>query len=112
MPLFFFLALLTVWVCPSTNRVAAFIDPTFGSYPLLLLVGITGSLRGFWNSLVFILVGMKSWKRRRREEEEEEELAMRARPGTRDTAPRNAGDRWDAADVGDASDGPSYRVAG
>ena len=73
MPLFFFLALLTVWVAPSTNRVATFIDPAFASFPLLVTVGVTGSLRGFWNGLVFIAVGMKSWKRRR----EEEEIALR-----------------------------------
>jgi len=73
MPLFFFLALLSVWVAPSTNRVATFIDPTFGSYPLLLVVGITGSLRGFWNGLVFVTVGIKSWKRRK----EEEAVALR-----------------------------------
>jgi hypothetical protein len=71
MPLFFFLALLSVWVAPSTNRVAAFINPTFGSYPLLLAVGISGSLRGFWNGLVFITIGMKSWKRRKEEDEAE-----------------------------------------
>ena len=73
LPLFFFLALLTVWVAPSTNRVATFIDPAFASFPLLVTVGVTGSLRGFWNGLVFIAVGMKSWKRRR----EEEEIALR-----------------------------------
>ncbi|KAK0738761.1 hypothetical protein B0T18DRAFT_252211 [Schizothecium vesticola] len=73
MPLFFFLALLTVWVAPSTNRVANFIDPTFGSFPLLVTVGTTGSLRGFWNALVFVAVGMKSWKRKK----EEEEVALR-----------------------------------
>ena len=68
MPLFFFLALLSVWVAPSTNRVAAFIDPSWpGSYPLLLAVGISGSLRGFWNGLVFITVGIKSWKRSKEE---------------------------------------------
>jgi len=79
MPLFFFLALLTVWVAPSTNRVATFIDPNFGSFPLLVTVGTTGSLRGFWNGLVFIAVGMKSWKRRK----EEEEVALR--PAARET---------------------------
>ncbi|KAK0724917.1 hypothetical protein B0H67DRAFT_480881 [Lasiosphaeris hirsuta] len=63
MPLFFFLALLSVWVAPSTNRVASFIDPTFSSFPLLLAVGTSGSLRGFWNGLVFITIGMKSRKR-------------------------------------------------
>ncbi|KAK4159986.1 hypothetical protein QBC43DRAFT_326207 [Cladorrhinum sp. PSN259] len=63
MPLFFFLALLSVWVAPSTNRVATFMDPTFKSYPLLLVVGASGSLRGFWNGLVFVTLGMKSRKR-------------------------------------------------
>ncbi|KAK3346404.1 hypothetical protein B0T25DRAFT_592627 [Lasiosphaeria hispida] len=63
MPLFFFLALLSVWVAPSTNRVASFIDPKFNSFPLLLAVGTSGSLRGFWNGLVFITIGMKSRKR-------------------------------------------------
>jgi hypothetical protein len=69
MPLFFFLALLTVWVAPSTNRVATFADPNFASFPLIVTVGVTGSLRGFWNALVFVAVGMKSWKRRKEEEE-------------------------------------------
>jgi hypothetical protein len=73
MPLFFFLALLLVWVAPSTNRVAAFIDPSFSSYPLMLVVGVTGSLRGFWNGIVFVVVGMRSWKRRR----ESDEMALR-----------------------------------
>ncbi|SPO02025.1 related to cAMP receptor (Car4) [Cephalotrichum gorgonifer] len=65
MPLFFFLALLSVWVAPSTNRLATFVDPTFSSFPLLLTVGTTGCLRGFWNGLVFITMGMKSWKRQK-----------------------------------------------
>ncbi|KAK4033560.1 hypothetical protein C8A01DRAFT_19502 [Parachaetomium inaequale] len=73
MPLFFFLALLLVWVAPSTNRVASFIDPSFSSYPLMLVVGVTGSLRGFWNGIVFVVVGMRSWKRRR----ESDEMALR-----------------------------------
>lgn len=73
MPLFFFLAMLTVWVAPSTNRVASFINPGFSSYPLLLLVGITGSMRGFWNGIVFVVVGMRSWKRRK----EADEVALR-----------------------------------
>ncbi|PKS08585.1 hypothetical protein jhhlp_004971 [Lomentospora prolificans] len=71
MPLFFFLALLSVWVAPSTNRVASFIDPSFSSYPLLVAVGISGSLRGFWNGLVFITIGMKSWKRRKEADDSE-----------------------------------------
>ncbi|KAK4155871.1 hypothetical protein C8A00DRAFT_41600 [Chaetomidium leptoderma] len=77
MPLFFFLALLLVWVAPSTNRVASFIDPSFTSYPLMLVVGITGSLRGFWNGIVFVAVGMRSWKRRK----ELDEMALRPRGG-------------------------------
>ncbi|CAM1510825.1 Fc.00g083380.m01.CDS01 [Cosmosporella sp. VM-42] len=64
MPLFFFLALLSVWVAPSTNRVGAFVNPTFSNYPILVAVGATGSLRGFWNGVVFITIGMKSRQRR------------------------------------------------
>lgn len=63
MPLFFFLALLTVWVAPSTNRIEAFVNPGFSSYPLLVVVGATGSLRGFWNGVIFITIGMKSRNR-------------------------------------------------
>ncbi len=75
MPLFFFLAMLLVWVAPSTNRVATFINPSFFSYPLNLVVGVTGSLRGFWNGIVFVVVGMRSWKRRK----ESDEMALRPR---------------------------------
>ncbi|KAK0722692.1 hypothetical protein B0T26DRAFT_750060 [Lasiosphaeria miniovina] len=69
MPLFFFLALLSVWVAPTTNRVAAFANPSFSSYPLLLVVGATGSLRGFWNGIVFVTIGVKSRSTRRRQEQ-------------------------------------------
>ncbi|OIW27861.1 hypothetical protein CONLIGDRAFT_682874 [Coniochaeta ligniaria NRRL 30616] len=65
MPLLFFLGLLSVWAAPTTNRFASFINPSFSSFPLLLAVGATGSLRGFWNGLVFITMGMKSWKRQK-----------------------------------------------
>ncbi len=75
MPLFFFLAMLLVWVAPSTNRVATFINPSFFSYQLNLVVGVTGSLRGFWNGIVFVVVGMRSWKRRK----ESDEMALRPR---------------------------------
>jgi hypothetical protein len=66
MPLMFFVVLLAIWVAPTTNRVSAFINPDFVSYPLLLAVGSMGSLRGFWNGVIFIIVGMKVRKRRKR----------------------------------------------
>ncbi|KAH8906681.1 hypothetical protein BR93DRAFT_927520 [Coniochaeta sp. PMI_546] len=65
MPLLFFVGLLSVWAAPTTNRFASFINPSFSSFPLLLAVGATGSLRGFWNGLVFITMGMKTWKRQK-----------------------------------------------
>lgn len=65
MPLMFFVILLAVWVAPTTNRVTTFINPKFSSYPLLLAVGTTGSLRGFWNGVVFITLGMKERKRQK-----------------------------------------------
>jgi hypothetical protein len=66
MPLMFFVVLLAIWVAPTTNRISAFINPDFQSYPLLLAVVSTGSLRGFWNAVVFITLGMKERKRRKR----------------------------------------------
>lgn len=64
MPSLFFLALLTTWVTPTINRVAAFAHPGYESYPLLLAVSALGSLRGFWNGVIFVTIGMKGWKRR------------------------------------------------
>ncbi|KAF4630333.1 hypothetical protein G7Y89_g7807 [Cudoniella acicularis] len=46
MPLMFFVVLLAIWVAPTTNRISAFVNPQIVSYPLLLAVGLTGSLRG------------------------------------------------------------------
>ena len=66
MPLMFFMVLLAIWVAPSTNRILAFINPEFKSYPLLLAVVSTGSLRGFWNAVVFITLGMKERRRKKR----------------------------------------------
>lgn len=66
MPLMFFVVLLAIWVAPTTNRIGAFINPRFQSYPLLLAVVSTGSLRGFWNAVVFIALGMKERKRQKR----------------------------------------------
>ncbi|KAH6678704.1 putative cAMP receptor [Halenospora varia] len=63
MPLMFFIVLLAIWVAPTANRVGAFIDHHFESYPLLIAVGSMGSLRGFWNGVVFLIVGIKARKR-------------------------------------------------
>ncbi|OAA41697.1 GPCR, family 2-like protein [Metarhizium rileyi] len=60
MPVFCFLALLSVWVAPSTNRVGVFVRPDFSSFPLLLCVGATGSLRGFWNGTVALRPSTRS----------------------------------------------------
>ncbi len=65
MPLMIFVVLLTIWVAPSINRISSFINPNFQSFPLLVAVGLTGSLRGFWNGVVFIIIGMKTRKRRK-----------------------------------------------
>jgi hypothetical protein len=66
MPLMFFVVLLAVWVAPTTNRVSAFIHPDHASYPLLLAVGSMGSLRGFWNGVVFITIGMRARMRQKK----------------------------------------------
>jgi hypothetical protein len=66
MPLMFFFLLLAIWVAPTVNRVASFINPDFQNYPLYLAVGTMGSLRGFWNGVVFIIIGMKERKRKKR----------------------------------------------
>ncbi|KAJ5625353.1 hypothetical protein N7510_001662 [Penicillium lagena] len=64
MPSLFFLALLATWVTPTINRVSTFIHPNYQSYSLLLAVSALGSLRGFWNGIIFITVGVKGWRRR------------------------------------------------
>lgn len=65
MPLMFFVVLLAIWVAPTANRVGAFINPHFVSYPLLLAVGSMGSLRGFWNGVVFLIIGVKARRRQK-----------------------------------------------
>jgi len=62
MPLMFFVVLLSVWVVPSINRVSSFVSPGHEQFGLLLGVGSTGCLRGFWNGVVFITIGMKAGK--------------------------------------------------
>jgi hypothetical protein len=66
MPLTFFVVLLLVWVALTVNRVLSFINPHFVSYPLLLCVGATGCLRGFWNGIVFVVIGVKARKRQKK----------------------------------------------
>jgi hypothetical protein len=66
MPVMFFFLLLMIWVAPTVNRVASFINPKFFSFPLYIAVGSMGSLRGFCNAVVFIVVGMKERRRKRR----------------------------------------------
>jgi hypothetical protein len=65
MPLMFFFLLLAIWVAPTVNRIASLVNPNFVSYPLYLAVGSMGSLRGFWNGIVFIVIGMKERKRQK-----------------------------------------------
>lgn len=63
MPSLFFLALLATWVTPTINRISSFIRPNYEPYPLLLAVSALGSLRGFWNGVIFITMSMNWWKR-------------------------------------------------
>jgi hypothetical protein len=64
MPSLFFLAMLATWIAPTINRIAEFVHHKHGTYSLLLSVSTLGSLRGFWNGVIFITIGMKGWKRR------------------------------------------------
>ena len=65
MPVLFFIIMLATWVVPTINRVMAFVKPDVQSYGLMLAVGAMGSLRGFWNGVLFIAIGLKGWKRQR-----------------------------------------------
>lgn len=80
MPSLFFLALLTTWLTPTINRVSLFIHPDHHSYPLYLAVSALGSLRGFWNGIIFITMGMKGWKRRAIERRNLKSQVSRIRP--------------------------------
>lgn len=66
MPLLFALTLFSVWTPSTVNRIIPLVDPAFstsyGSYQLLVVSGVTCSLRGFFNGVVFILVGRGSRK--------------------------------------------------
>lgn len=64
MPSLFFLAMLATWIAPTINRISEFVHRKHGTHSLLLAVSTLGSLRGFWNGVIFITIGMKGWKRR------------------------------------------------
>lgn len=68
MPLIFFIILLATWVPLTINRVYAFIHPGQEPYSLLVSVGAMGSLRGFWNGILFVTMGVKGWRRQKRME--------------------------------------------
>ncbi|KAL4804577.1 hypothetical protein BDV18DRAFT_161672 [Aspergillus unguis] len=59
MPVMFFLALMTTWVAPTINRMYAFRYPGREPYGLMLAVAALGSLRGFWNGIIFITLRSK-----------------------------------------------------
>ncbi|KAL4863342.1 hypothetical protein BDV12DRAFT_206634 [Aspergillus spectabilis] len=59
MPILFFLALLTTWVTPTINRLYAFRHPGKEPYPLMVGVAALGSLRGFWNGIIFVSLRSK-----------------------------------------------------
>ncbi|KAL2840527.1 hypothetical protein BJY01DRAFT_20337 [Aspergillus pseudoustus] len=62
MPILFFLALLTTWVAPTINRIYAFRHPGQEPYPLMVAVAALGSLRGFWNGIIFVSMRSKARK--------------------------------------------------
>ncbi|KAL3459708.1 hypothetical protein BJX64DRAFT_291052 [Aspergillus heterothallicus] len=62
MPVLFFLALLTTWVAPTINRINAFRHPGEEPYPLMVAVAALGSLRGFWNGIIFVSMRSKARK--------------------------------------------------
>ncbi|CAG8040531.1 unnamed protein product [Penicillium salamii] len=64
MPSLFFLAMLTTWIAPTINRISEFVHHRHGTFALLVSVSTLGSLRGFWNGVIFVTIGMKGWKRR------------------------------------------------
>jgi hypothetical protein len=61
--LLFFVILLVTWVPSSLNRLYSLIC-TGGapSYTLSLLSSIVLPLQGFWNAVVFTVIGVRGWK--------------------------------------------------
>ncbi|KAJ5666471.1 uncharacterized protein N7477_008919 [Penicillium maclennaniae] len=62
-PSLFFLVLLSTWIPPTIFRVRSFYHPAYASYSLLLATAILSSLRGFWNAVIFITMGVKGRRR-------------------------------------------------
>ncbi|RDW68711.1 putative cAMP receptor (Car4) [Aspergillus mulundensis] len=60
MPILFFVALLATWVTPTIDRIYAFRHPGQEPYGLMLAVAGLGSLRGFWNGVIFLTMQSKS----------------------------------------------------
>lgn len=63
-PMLFFFALLATWVAPTVYRVYLFGQPDYVSYSLLMVVSALTSLRGFFNAIIFLTMGMKGRRRR------------------------------------------------
>jgi len=62
--LLFFVALLITWVPSSVNRVYGLAHPTLPpNYALNLIACTVLPLQGFWNAVVFILMGVRGWRR-------------------------------------------------
>ncbi|KAL4902010.1 hypothetical protein BDW74DRAFT_169765 [Aspergillus multicolor] len=59
MPMVFFIALLTTWITPTVNRIYSFRHPGQERYALMVAVAALGSLRGFWNGLIFVTMRSK-----------------------------------------------------
>lgn len=63
--LLFFVILFITWVPSSFNRVYSLVSPDNRlSYPLGLLSSIVLPLQGFWNAVVFTVIGIRGWKER------------------------------------------------
>lgn len=69
-PLLFFCALLATWVAPTVYRIYLFSNVDYLSYALLLAVSLLESLRGFFNAIIFLTMGMKGRRRRVLENQE------------------------------------------
>jgi hypothetical protein len=61
--LLFFVVLIITWVPSSLNRVYSLVYPDRPpNYPLSLLSSIVLPLQGFWNAVVFTVMGIRGWE--------------------------------------------------